>query len=439
MKSGEVNFDGLVGPTHNYGGLAKGNPHSVQSRYRRSHPRAAALQGLAKMRLVHRLGIPQGLIPPQTRPDMGILRRLGFEGTDREILIQAAGEDFDLFLTACSASSMWVANAATVTPSVDSADAKVHLTPANLIAHPHRSYESRQTYEFLKQIFAGAAFIIHPPLAEPDERDEGAANHMRLCSSHDGPGLHIFVYGDPGSEPGSEAYPARQTLAASRRVAEMHRLTNERTVFLRQNPAVIKQGVFHNDVIAMSNEDVLIYHQDAYLDADDGLREVADKFYTLTGNRLQCIEVPRTLFRVADAVSSYFFNSQLITVDQGHMVLICPEEARGEPVRAVIKHIRSAENRITEVRYVTVRESMLNGGGPACLRLRVPLRPGEPEQMDGNYLLDDRKIDRLEDWVRRRYREELTIDDLCSVELLEESRDALEELMQMINRGFRDD
>lgn len=436
MSNGELNLDGLVGPTHNYGGLAAGNLRAEESRHRVSHPRAAALQGLTKMRVVLDLGIPQGFIPPQTRPELDILRKLGYTGSEREILIRAAADNFDLFLTACSASSMWVANAATVTPSVDTSDGKVHITPANLVAHAHRSYEAAQTGEFLKHIFPGDPFVVHPPLSGPGERDEGAANHMRLCMTHDGPGLHLFVYGDPGGDPGTPEFPARQTLAASQAVARRHGIPPERTVFLRQNPDVIRAGVFHNDVIAMSHLNVLICHQDAYADAERALSEVRDKFYTLTGNRLQYIEISRTELTVAQAVQSYFFNSQLLTGEAGRMILICPEETLLPAADRVVDRLRNADNPVTEVRYVPVRESMLNGGGPACLRLRVPVRPAEYDKINPNYLLDAKKLNILEDWVRRNYREELTVEDLRSYELFRESRRALDELMQMINGGF---
>jgi succinylarginine dihydrolase len=64
----EVNFDGLVGPTHNYAGLAPGNLHSINNKSKPSNPCEAALQGLDKMKLMHDLGYKQAIIPPQERP-----------------------------------------------------------------------------------------------------------------------------------------------------------------------------------------------------------------------------------------------------------------------------------------------------------------------------------------------------------------------------------
>ena len=78
MTAHEVNIDGLVGPTHNFAGLSLGNRASMQNAGTVSNPKRAALQGLAKMRHLHRLGVPQGIMPPQQRPDPDVLQQLGF-------------------------------------------------------------------------------------------------------------------------------------------------------------------------------------------------------------------------------------------------------------------------------------------------------------------------------------------------------------------------
>ena len=125
MGAVEVNFDGLIGPTHNYAGLSPGNVPSLSNAGAESRPREAALQGLAKMRRVRDLAWdgqgqpPQGVLVPQQRPDLGLLRRLGFTGDDARVL-ESAAEASPTVLAACwSASSMWAANAATVSPSAE--------------------------------------------------------------------------------------------------------------------------------------------------------------------------------------------------------------------------------------------------------------------------------------------------------------------------------
>ena len=83
--SGEINFDGLIGPTHNYGGLSEGNFASKKHHNQTSNPKAAALQGLEKMRLIMEQGLPQGFFLPHERPNLDMLRMLGFAGTDEEV------------------------------------------------------------------------------------------------------------------------------------------------------------------------------------------------------------------------------------------------------------------------------------------------------------------------------------------------------------------
>lgn len=429
----EVNFDGLIGPTHNFSGLAYGNTASMLNQHKVSHPQQAALEGLNKMKLVYSYGIKQGFIPPQTRPNVDILRQHGYTGNDHDVIIQVAKENFNLLLTASSASSMWVANAATVTPSFDSGDSKVHITPANLFSHTHRAYESDQTYEFLKQIFPTDRFTIHPPLEDSDMCDEGAANHMRLCPRHGKKGLHIFVYGRGDDENVNLKYPARQCLRASQQIVKNHRISEEQVVFARQNPNVIEQGVFHNDVIAMSNENVFIFHEHAYCDHERLMDEITVKFERAASTKLYLIKINDAHLTVAQAVSSYLFNSQLVTKPDGRMVLVAPvESSQGKP-KKIIDELISADNPVDEVQFVSLKQSMLNGGGPACLRLRVPLTEEELEEVNQGFLLDYRKLNDLEEWVRRHYRHTLNINDLKSNALFQESKKALEDLVGMIS------
>lgn len=429
----EVNFDGLIGPTHNFSGLAFGNIASMNSRHSVSHPRQAALEGLSKMKLVYSHGIRQGFIPPQTRPNVDILRQHGYTGDDQEIIIKAVQHNFNLLLTASSASSMWVANAATVTPSIDTGDSKVHITPANLFSYEHRSYESGQTYEFLKQIFPAGRFIVHPPLEDRHMCDEGAANHMRLCARHGDKGLHIFVYGK-GEEEVALKYPARQCLAAAQQIIRDHRLGLDQVVLARQNPEVIEQGVFHNDVIAMSNENVLIFHERAYCGTERLIEEIEDKFQRLTSVDLCLLKVTDDELSVEEAVRSYLFNSQLVTKPDGKMLLIAPVESNDGRSKAVIEKILQSDNPVDEVKFVSLKQSMLNGGGPACLRLRVPLTEEELGRVNPAFLLDDRKFRVLEEWVGRHYRFTLDIHDFKSTALFQESKKALEELVGILSQ-----
>jgi succinylarginine dihydrolase len=182
----EVNFDGLVGPSHNYAGLSLGNIASATHAGAVSAPRAAALQGLAKMRRMMALGFRQGLLLPHDRPDAGWLRRMGFAGDDLAVCRAAWAADPALFRNAFSASSMWTANAATVSPRPDSADGLTHLSVANLSSMPHRSIEAEQTGRQLRALFAALPGVkVHapcPPLSATKARPITCACAQAMAS-----------------------------------------------------------------------------------------------------------------------------------------------------------------------------------------------------------------------------------------------------------------
>ncbi|MEZ4380268.1 MAG: N-succinylarginine dihydrolase [Nannocystaceae bacterium] len=442
MSHFEVNFDGLIGPTHNYSGLSFGNVASLANVNAVASPKQAAKQGLAKMWTLRGLGLHQGVIAPQERPDLHALRRLGFSGSDAAVLEAAARAAPSLLAACSSASSMWVANAATVSPSADTGDGRVHFTPANLVNKLHRSIEPEVTGRILRAIFPSAArFAHHRHLPSHDSLgDEGAANHTRLCADYGAPGVEVFVFGrsvaDP-ARPRPARYPARQTLEASEAVARLHGLGPGRAVFVQQNPAVIDAGVFHNDVIAVGNLDVLFFHQEAFYEAPRAL-EAIDAALRASGLGLRAIEVPTAAVPVADAVASYLFNTQLVApAGRGApMVLVAPEECRETPsVRAYLEELAASDGPIGEVVYIDVRQSMRNGGGPACLRLRVALSDDELAAVNPRCLLDETLYRELDAWIDRHYRDRLSFDDLRDPALLVESRAALDELTQLLDLG----
>lgn len=440
MTAWEVNFDGLVGPTHNYGGLSYGNLASQSSGQQLSNPREAARQGLAKMKALHDLGFRQGVMAPHERPDVATLRRLGFAGSDAEVIRRAARDCLPLLAACSSASSMWTANACTVSPSADTADGRVHFTAANLNCKFHRSIEHATTSRLLAAMFADPRhFAHHPALPEVSQfGDEGAANHTRLCRGYGDPGVELFVFGRSafdGRYPAPGRYPARQTLEASQAVARLHGLDAGGVVFAQQNPAVIDRGVFHNDVIAVGNGEVLLYHEDAFLERERVLAEVGDKL-ARRGGRLQAIEVSREALDIEDAVQTYLFNSQLLSRADGSMLLAVPEECRGNPrVWQYLTELTTSGGPIREVAVFDLKQSMQNGGGPACLRLRVVLTETELQAVDPGVLFSEALYTRLDAWVGRHYRDRLAEADLADPQLLIESRTALDELTQILGLG----
>ncbi|NAW33530.1 N-succinylarginine dihydrolase [Halomonas alimentaria] len=437
----EVNFDGLVGPTHNYAGLALGNVASMRHGGLEANPREAALQGLAKMKSLMDAGYAQGVLPPQQRPDLGALRALGFTGSDERVLARAAGDAPQVLRAVCSASSMWTANAATVTPSLDAPDGRVHFTPANLQSSFHRFLEPAATGRVLAAIFRDPArFAHHPALpATPAFSDEGAANHTRLAGDHGEPGVHLYVYGREafgwGTEerPAPRRFPARQTLEASQAVARQHGLAESQVVFAQQHPEAIDAGVFHNDVISVGNGPVLLYHEMAFLDEAGTLEALRQRMNA----PLIPVRIPAEAVSLADAVSSYLFNSQLLSNPDGSMTLVVPGECQeNEAVwRTLQDHLLAGANPIGEVVVKDVKQSMRNGGGPACLRLRVVLSAEERTALSGRVLLDDALYAELVAWVERHYRDRLSPEDLADPALARESLTALDELSQLLGIG----
>jgi len=445
MATTEMNFDGLVGPTHNYAGLSHGNLASMSHRGAVSNPRAAALQGLAKMKALADLGVPQGVFPPHERPALATLRRLGFAGTDAAVLAAAARQAPALLAACSSASNMWVANAATVAPSSDTRDGRVHFTPANLVSNFHRSIEPPQTMRTLRAVFRDEErFAVHDPVPGGSAMgDEGAANHTRLAPAHGQRGLHFFVYGHRAlgprrASPGPSRFASRQSLEASQAVARSNLLGYSRFCFVQQNPGVIDAGVFHNDVISVGNENVFLYHDQAFVNPRRTIAELRLKYSALNrGAELIVIRVRSSRVPLADAVKSYLFNSQLVTVGRGRMVLVVPSDCEETPrVRKFLDElVAGGDTPIEQVRVFPLKESMRNGGGPACLRLRVVLSDAERRLLPPGVVLTETTYAALVEWVKCHYRERLTAADLADPSLLAETRTALDALTQLMGLG----
>ena len=410
MALKEINFDGIVGPSHNYAGLSFGNVASMKHAGAVSEPRAAALQGIDKMRANLALGLAQGIFLPHPRPDRAWLAELGTTIEEAEPALAS---------NAMSASAMWAANAATVSPAPDTADGKTHLTVANLKTMPHRSHEWPATLAQLRVAFAADAFAVHAPVP-PAFGDEGAANHMRLAPAHGEPGVEVFVYGVSGG-----AFPARQHIEASKAIARLHRLDPERLVFAQQSEEAIAAGAFHNDVVAVANEHVLFAHEQAFADKASLIAALESK---LPG--FEYVEVPASQVPLADAVSSYLFNAQLVTLPSGEMALIVPTEARETPTvwRWIEQHI-AGNGPIRRVELVDVRQSMANGGGPACLRLRVV---ADPATVDPRFMADESRLDAIADVIRRHWPQQIHHEELQKPALIADIERARSALLEAV-------
>lgn len=434
----ELNLDGLVGPTHHYAGLAEGNIASMANAQTVANPQAAALQGLEKMRFLHALGLKQALLPPHQRPNLHLLYQLGFHGSPSQQISKAYKEAPQLLSAAFSASGMWAANAATVSSSLDTEDNKVHFTAANLISNLHRHQEAPFSSLLLQRLFNQDTYFRHHPPLPPSlvTGDEGAANHNRLCKRHNTPAINLFVYGKQALGKALDSpthYPARQTLEASHAIVRSHGLNPAKVVYARQNPKAIDQGVFHNDVISVTNESVFLVHEDAFTEQTlvyDELKRKADF-------DLQIIEFKRDEISIEDAVSSYLFNSQLLTLPDSSMAIVAPKECENnERVRkALADRVSDPLNPVSHLHFLDVKQSMRNGGGPACLRLRVPLHENELAAMHQGVLINEPLLIKLREWVLKHYRTHLTTRDLIDPQFLDECFTALDELSQILQLG----
>lgn len=422
----EANIDALVGPTHHYGGLGVGNVASASHRLQISRPREAALEGLDKAAYVATLGIPQYLWMPPVRPHRQFLSTLGFGG-DFSAQCRAASELApEAYSATFSSAFMWAANAATFAPACDCSDSRNHVTLANLCSSWHRQSESRERLKQLDAMFAplqaiaGTATEVHPALPSlMPLRDEGAANHMRLCDATGLTGLHVFVYGEAASGPRPQRFLARQTRAACEAVARLHQLDPDRTFFLQQNPEVVDAGAFHNDVIATSHNDVLLYHELAFLDADAELERLETTYQLACGRPLIRVCIRQSDLAVSEAIESYLFNSQLLTPadapDAPRMLLLCAEQCARLPlVRSLIDRLLAdGSNPIEAVHFVRLDQSMAGGGGPACLRLRMQLPVDAVRRFAPESRWTPARDEALRRAIERHYPEQLAWSDLA--------------------------
>lgn len=430
----EINVDGLIGPTHHFGGLGVGNLASHASQHRPSNPRAAALEGLAKMQLLSDLGVPQFYLPPLSRPNWPWLASLGFAGDRADILKRCYEQSPQLLSAAYSSAFMWTANAATVAPACDTLNKRLTLVPANLCCNLHRGQESHARMHQLQDMFRGVsnASVTEPLPSVYPLRDEGAANHMRLCNRQGDLAVHLFVYGPP-VENRVGAFIARQSELASRQVAVQLELDRDACCFAQQTPEAIEAGVFHNDVIATSHGGLLIYHELAFADHEKVVADLSQKYQTRTSEFLQSICVSRKELPLDEAVRTYLFNSQIVNSDSESMQLICPVQCKeSAQTRSLIdRWISDPTNPIQRVHFMSLGQSMANGGGPACLRLRMMIDESQLEELGHRYRIDEARIARLTTMIEREYPDRFSIEDMTRLDFADHAQTTVEAIERL--------
>ena len=141
---------------------------------------------------------------------------------------------------------------------------------------------------------------------------------------------------------------------------------------------------------------------------------------------------------LADAIRSYLFNAQLVTLPSGEMALILPAEARDTPSvwNWLERHV-AGNGPIRRLAIVDVRQSMANGGGPACLRLRVV---ADPSHVDPRFLVDSAKLDRIAAVIETHWPERIAQDqigDSALIARIEQARHALLEMLDIVELIYR--
>lgn len=434
----EVNFDCLASPFYHHAGLSKDNLASLKYKNKIASPRKAALQGLEKMKLLMDLGLKQAVLPPHFKAPFSFLERFGFCGKRVNILENAFLQAPELFSAAFAPSEIWAANAATVTPSSDAKDGKVHITPANLLSQTHRANETHQTHALFKYIFKEEnLFTVHSPLpCSMPFCDEGAANHIRLCPDHASAGVHLFCFGRKVNQKlKTKQFFPRQTLEASQAIARLHKLNPECTLFVEQSATAIDAGVFHNDVISCGNEHLFIYHESAFQDTFSSIKLIKNSYKQNFAQELSFISIPKTLISLKDAVKTYFFNAQLLTLPNRSMLLLLPSECEeNKKVSNFIeeKIVSKKNHPIKHIKFIYLNESMQNGGGPACLRLRLPLKEKELTALPKSIFLTPALYTIIKKWVQKHYPEELAVEDLKDTKYFESMQHALAGLYKQL-------
>ncbi|SEI00219.1 succinylarginine dihydrolase [Rheinheimera pacifica] len=408
MSDLQLNISELPGPTFMYSGLSKDNVASVQNKHLVANPLKFAQLSLQRMRLLLDEGVPQVIFPPHRRPDMQALEVCGFTG-DMSHMISSADKFSNGYLESLlAASSVWTANAATVTPSADSEDGKVHITTANLNSHYHRSIEASQTHAKLARLFSDDKFFcLHQALPGHSRfSDEGAANHMRFHVEAENRGLNVFVYSNDPDNP--EFVQGRQTLWASKAICQLHALPDSKVLLQKQSKEAISRGIFHNDIISMNSHDLLVFHQQAYEDHESLIEK-------LMAQGICCVEIKAEEFSLEHALKTYFFNSEFISGKDGGLVLVmsksCQHDAK---VQVQLDRIQTAYSKEIKTMYVDLDDSLRNGGGPACLRLRVQLNQEQFSAIPSQFLLTQNKLEALQEVVTRFYRESLSYEDVLT-------------------------
>ena len=148
------------------------------------------------------------------------------------------------------------------------------------------------------------------------------------------------------------------------------------------------------------------------------------------------IEISNKDINLEDIVGSYLLNSQLVTIpNTDEMCLILPQEVNN--YSAIQQWLANLPNisQIAQLEYVDIKQSMMNGGGPACLRFKAQLQGSELGKLNSKFIFDDKKFEALENLIHKYYREKLFPEDLQDYSLVIETREFLQALTELLDLG----
>ena len=420
----EVYFETLPGMTHCYEDEI-------------ANPKEAALQLLNKMKFLDSLGIKQVVLPPQEHPYMPLLKRIGFEGTTKDKLTSLKKAAPWLIPQICMSSNH---RNATVCPSIDSANSHLHFTPANQASSFMRSQDTEPTNRLLKALFKNPVFFeIHPPLPAVEFfYDEGAKNHFRFCKNYGSPGVQLFTFGKSYQPsltplPFPEKIAARQSKEASEAITRLHRTYPGHNVFAFQNPNAIDLGTSHSDLLAISNQNLLLIHSRALWKQSDIIKQLKKLVADVSGTELTVIEITEKQLALKAALESHFFNSQIITLSDNSMTLISSNTCKEFESGFLKEILEDNDNPIGSIHFVDLSEINKKGGGPASTCLQVVMNASELSEISESVFFRESLYHQLVDHVNKSYPTSLSITDLSDPNLYLKFMDSLNEICHILN------
>ena len=120
----------------------------------------------------------------------------------------------------------------------------------------------------------------------------------------------------------------------------------------------------------------------------------------------------------------------MLDPDYIELLGVLVETEHNAPARAFLDRLLAGNGPVHRVVPVDVRQSMANGGGPACLRLRVV---ADPATIDPRFLLDEAKAEIIERAIAGAWPEQIDTADIGKETLARAVVDARRVLLEAIN------